>query len=105
MSMMALEVTPNDIDRLGHVNNAVYLRWIERAVHEDWLARADAAERAALDWIAVRHEIDYRLPAFCGDRLVVELRLESVRRARAWFRSTVPGTARRSWRRCVLVLH
>ena len=84
-----IDVVAADIDRLGHVNNSIYLRWIEQAVHAHWLACATEAESAAFEWIALRHEIDYRLPALLGDRLTVGVRLDEVRRARAWYVSIV----------------
>ncbi|WP_157220170.1 acyl-CoA thioesterase [Flavisphingomonas formosensis] len=80
-----VRVVAEDIDRHGHVNNSIYLRWIEKAVHDQWMESADAVERLRFDWLAVRHEIDYRKPAFSGDRLSIEVRLQSVRRARAWY--------------------
>lgn len=89
MGESLVDVMPADIDRLGHVNNSVHLRWIEQAVHQHWCARASADELAALDWIAVRHEIDYRKPAFEGDRLTIAVRLDSVRRARAWYSTVI----------------
>ena len=88
-SATIIEVADADIDRLGHANNSVYLRWIEQGVHGQWLANATPAECAAIEWIAVRHEIDYRRPALLGDRLSVEVRVESVRRARAWYRTVI----------------
>ena len=78
-----------DIDRMGHVNNSVYLRWIEQAVHDDWEALATPDEFASLLWVAVRHEIDYRRPAFLGDVLAIKVRLDQVRRARAWYETVI----------------
>jgi len=78
-----------DIDRRGHVNNAVYLRWIEAATHHHWRSLATAEEFVAFDWIALRHEIEYRLPAHAGEDLAVEVRVVDVRRARAWYETVV----------------
>lgn len=86
---ITLRVTPEHIDRLAHVNNSIYLRWIEEAVHAHWAALATPQEFAAYEWIAVRHEIDYRSPARLDDVLRVETALVSVRRVRAWYVSTV----------------
>ncbi len=49
-----------DIDELGHVNNAVWVRWMETLAVAHWQALASAAEQAALVWVVTRHEIDYR---------------------------------------------
>jgi acyl-CoA thioester hydrolase len=82
-------VGADDLDARGHVNNAVYLRWIERAIHGHWQAGATADEFAAFGWVFVRHEIDYRKPARNGERLIVATRLTEVRRARAWYRTEI----------------
>ena len=60
---MAFELTitasPDDIDELGHVNNAVWVRWIQDVATAHWLAVADRAHVDAYVWVVVRHEIDY----------------------------------------------
>ena len=67
---LALAVEPGDIDELGHVNNVVYLRWVQEAAAAHWHARAPEADRARLRWIVLRHEIDYKRPARLGDGIV-----------------------------------
>jgi len=57
-----LAVQPGDIDELGHVNNVVYLRWVQDAAVAHWQATAEPADQAALVWVVVRHEIDYLRP-------------------------------------------
>ena len=61
---IAIDVQPDDIDVLGHVNNVVYLRWVQDAAVAHWQARADPADQASLFWVVSRHEIDYIRPAF-----------------------------------------
>ncbi|ADM08876.1 hypothetical protein PB2503_04007 [Parvularcula bermudensis HTCC2503] len=53
---------PADIDALGHVNNAVYVRWIQDAAVAHWLGIADAEMSRRYVWICLRHEVDYREP-------------------------------------------
>lgn len=89
MGLPSITVVAGDIDRMGHVNNSIYLRWIETAVHEDWRMRATAGEFAALQWIAVRHELDYRRPALLAETIDVSVRLTEVRRVRAWYESVI----------------
>jgi len=50
---------PQDIDELGHVNNAVWVRWIQDIAVAHWLAAADPAHVDAYIWVVTRHEIDY----------------------------------------------
>ncbi len=50
---------PDDIDELGHVNNAVWVRWIQDMATAHWSAVARPEDQAAYFWVVVRHEIDY----------------------------------------------
>ena len=52
--------TPSDIDELGHVNNAVWVRWIQDMATSHWQAVAAPEHIAAYIWVVTRHEIDYR---------------------------------------------
>jgi acyl-CoA thioester hydrolase len=67
---LRIAVRPDDIDQLGHVNNVVYLRWVQDAAVAHWHAAADPQDQARLFWVVVRHEIDYLRPAFAGDDVV-----------------------------------
>jgi acyl-CoA thioester hydrolase len=51
--------TSADIDELGHVNNAVWVRWIQEMATTHWNAVAPPDHRAAYIWVVIRHEIDY----------------------------------------------
>lgn len=67
---MELAAGPEHIDELGHVNNAVWVQWIQQVAVAHWDAVADAAHRDAYFWVVVRHEIDYLRAAIEGDRIV-----------------------------------
>jgi acyl-CoA thioester hydrolase len=82
-------VSAEHIDRLEHANNATYLPWIESAVHGHWERLATPDEFKRYDWIALRHEIDYKRPALLNDALAIVTRIVEVRRARAWFLTTI----------------
>ena len=62
-----LQVLPEDIDELGHVNNVVYLRWVQEIAGAHWKSLASEAEREQWIWVVGRHEIDYRHSAKPGD--------------------------------------
>ena len=64
-----LAVEPGDIDFMGHVNNSVYLQWVQEAVIAYWRRVAPAEAVAQHLWVAVRHEITYRRPAFLEDNV------------------------------------
>ncbi len=56
-----------DIDELGHVNNAVWVQWIQQVAVAHWDAVAGAAHHAAYFWVIVRHEIDYLRAMLAGE--------------------------------------
>ena len=60
---------PEHIDELGHVNNAVWVQWIQQVAVAHWDAIADPAHKDAFYWVVVRHEIDYLRAAREGDRI------------------------------------
>ncbi len=70
--VIELEVGPDDIDGLGHANNAVYVNWLERSAwrHSQRLG-LDLCEYRRLDraMAVMRHEIDYLASAYEGDTL------------------------------------
>ena len=78
---LPITVSPADIDGLGHVNNVVYLRWMQEAATAHWESAASPELRAAVSWVVSRHEIDYKAPAFLGDRLVARTWVGEVRGA------------------------
>lgn len=79
---LPLAITPADIDELGHVNNVVYVRWVQDVATAHWRAAATPAQQDAIAWVALRHEIDYKHPARLGDAVAAQTwvgQAESVR--------------------------
>ena len=68
---LPLEVRPEHIDENGHVNNVVYVGWLQDAGTAHWTARFDDATRAKWSWVGTRHEIDYIRPIMPGATGVV----------------------------------
>ncbi|EGD57640.1 thioesterase-like protein [Novosphingobium nitrogenifigens DSM 19370] len=64
---MTFSATAEDIDELGHVNNAVWVRWMERIAVAHWEHDALPDHVAAYAWVVTRHEIDYRSNIREGD--------------------------------------
>lgn len=80
-----LTIAAEDIDFMGHVNNAVYLKWVQAATVEHWQRFAPPAAVSAFLWIALKHEVTYRKPAFLHDRLTAHVVLDKVRRESAFY--------------------
>lgn len=68
-----IEVTAKDVDRNGHVNNVVYIQWMQDAAVAH--ARASGCTQASLavgaTWVARTHHIEYLAPAFAGNKLTL----------------------------------
>ena len=65
-------VTGSDIDELGHVNNIVYLRWVQEAASAHWAQLSNDAINQKYIWVVMRHEIDYLQPALPGDAVIAQ---------------------------------
>ena len=80
------EVTADDTDFLGHVNNVVWLRWVVE-IAEDHAKSHDVGSRIVRErggqWIVRRHELDYLANAEVGEPVVCETWVESMRGARS----------------------
>ena len=84
-----IPVDPADIDFMGHVNNASYLKWVQAAVLSHWEKLAPAEEVAKHLWVALKHEITYRKPAFLDDEVIARTVLEKVQGARAFYTTMI----------------
>ncbi|QFT76590.1 thioesterase family protein [Erythrobacter sp. THAF29] len=51
---------PEHIDELGHVNNSVWVQWIQAMATAHWDAAARPEDLVRFFWVVIRHEIDYR---------------------------------------------
>ena len=76
-----IEVRFRDLDALGHVNNAVYLTYLESARIAYWMHVTRRSGLDALDMILARVEIDYRSPLSYGEQVDVTVRCASMRRS------------------------
>lgn len=64
---LAITVHKNDIDELGHVNNVVYVRWVQEVAAAHWDSLASSEIKQKYVWVVLRHEIDYLNAAFEND--------------------------------------
>lgn len=85
----AVCIGTDDIDHMGHVNNAVYLKWVQAAVVDYWEHVAPPEAVARHLWVALKHEITYRRPAFLDDGIIAEVMVQGVEGARAFFSTLV----------------
>jgi acyl-CoA thioester hydrolase len=84
-----VEIDPADIDFMGHVNNASYLKWVQAAVINHWQRFAPAEAVTEHLWVALKHEITYRKPTFLDDVVIATVLLEKVQGARAFYETVI----------------
>jgi acyl-CoA thioester hydrolase len=80
-----ISIAPGDIDAMGHVNNAVYLRWVQEAVVDYWQHVSSITAQDELLWVALKHEIVYRMPLFINDTVDALVTATGTRGSRASF--------------------
>ena len=68
---ISVSVIPGDIDAQNHVNNTVYLRWVQEVATAHWQAIASSEAQEGIGWVVLRHEIDYKAPACLSDHVVL----------------------------------
>src|SRR5438046_2800579 len=69
-----LIVTPEEIDRLGHVNNLAYMAWMQDAALAHSAAQGwppERYEQFGAGWVVRSHEIKYLQSAYSNDAIVV----------------------------------
>jgi acyl-CoA thioester hydrolase len=81
-----------ELDRNGHVNNAVYINWAEQVTHEHAEAAGFGREWAIGKggaWVIRGHQISYLRPVFDGDEIEITVRVEMVQGVRGVRRTTM----------------
>ena len=69
---LTFTASPDDIDVMGHVNNAVWVQWMEAIATAHWESAALPEHQAAYAWVVTRHEIDYRGNIAAGESVTAE---------------------------------
>jgi acyl-CoA thioester hydrolase len=73
------------IDENGHVNNVVYVQWMQDIAVEHYTAIGGIGptQMIGATWVARTHTIEYLLPAFAGEEIEIRTWIENVRRVRS----------------------
>lgn len=69
---LTFTATAEDIDVLGHVNNVVWVRWMEAIATAHWQAVSPPGHKARYLWVVTRHEVDYRGNIALGESVTAE---------------------------------
>ena len=69
---LTITVSSEDIDTLHHVNNLVYVKWMDKIATTHWNFLTKDNPLPQYIWVVMRHEIDYLKQATLGDEITVK---------------------------------
>lgn len=80
----SMRIPPSAIDGNGHVNNVVYVQWMQDIAVEHYASIGGVeAQGPDATWVVREHKVEYLLPAFEGEEIEVRTWVEDVRRVRS----------------------
>lgn len=79
----SIQVHPSHLDQLQHVNNVVYVQWVQDAAAAHW-QQLNAEAKLAVAWVVLRHEIDYLLPTHADEQLWAHTWVGETSSTRSW---------------------
>lgn len=79
----ARTVQPGEIDQMGHVNNVMYLQWVQDIAVAHWQHTASPEHQQQYQWVVLSHYIEYRKPAFLHDAVTLKTYVGTTEGARS----------------------
>ena len=70
-----IDIRFRDTDAIGHVNNAVYVTYLEVGRQAYWRAMSPEMDYRRVPFVMARIELDFRSPAWVGEVLLVRVRM------------------------------
>lgn len=101
-----LTVLEEHLDQLDHVNNVVYLQWVQHIAEQHWRQMSPDNIQKEFIWVVLSHHIEYKKPAKQGDVLTLDTFVEgfegvkSIRLVNIYRDKVLLVTARTEW--CML---
>jgi acyl-CoA thioester hydrolase len=90
-------VTADELDAvIRHVNNLVYLKWMQEAAVAHSAVQgwpADRYRELGAGWVVRTHQIEYLQPAFAGDEIVVRTWVADLKKVTSLRRYQIVRTA------------
>jgi len=77
---------PGDaVDENGHVNNVVYVQWMQDAAvrHYAFIGGVAPTQALGATWVVREHQVEYLLPAYAGEQIEAQTWVVDIRRARS----------------------
>ena len=71
-----ITVSKNDLDELNHVNNVIYIHWVQEIAKTHWKSLVSNEIIKNYFWVLLEHEIKYLNPAFLNDKIRLKTYIE-----------------------------
>ena len=71
-----ITVSVDDLDELNHVNNVVYVDWVQDIAKNHWYSLVSNEIKKNYYWVLLEHQIKYLSPAFLNDRIRLKTYIE-----------------------------
>jgi acyl-CoA thioester hydrolase len=79
-----IHIPESAIDENGHVNNVIYVQWMQDIAVEHYASIGGIeAQGADSTWVVREHKIEYFLPAFLSEEIEIKTWVENIRRVRS----------------------
>ncbi len=76
-------VPKSAIDEMHHVNNVMYLQWVQDIAKKHWEHKTDLYLRNKYVWVVLNHYIEYHHPAFENDELTIQTWIDHYKGAKS----------------------
>lgn len=67
---LPITVEAHHLDDLNHVNNVVYLQWVQDVAAAHWSHKATDQMKSEYIWVVLNHYLEYKRPALLGEQLI-----------------------------------
>ena len=71
-----ITVSKNDLDDVNHVNNVIYIHWVQEIAKEHWKSRVSNEMIKNYYWVLLEHQIKYLNPALLNDKIMIKTYIE-----------------------------
>ncbi len=68
----SIVVNEKHLDELNHVNNVVFLQWVQDISKEHWLSKTDEKVNSKMYWVVRSHHLEYKKQVFLGEQLQIK---------------------------------
>ena len=69
-------VSTNDLDELNHVNNVIYIHWVQEIAKNHWKSLVSNEIIKNYYWVLLEHQIKYLHPALLDDKIRLKTYIE-----------------------------